>query len=56
LLDYTKATEEVLLEGRDGKIDVWSPALYEKFKEGKSELESLTEKILGGEIRYLDEE
>jgi MraZ protein len=56
LLDYTKATEEVLLEGRDGKIDVWSPALYGKFKEGKSELESLTEKILGGEIRYLDEE
>ena len=49
LLDYAKANEEVLLEGRDGKIDVWSPVLYGKFKEGKSELESLTEKILGFE-------
>lgn len=56
LLDYAKAKKEVLLAGRDGKIDVWSPALYGKFKEGMSDLESLTEKILGGEIRYPDEE
>ncbi len=56
LMDHARATKEVLLEGRDGKIDVWAPDLYAKFKEGVSDLESLTEKILGGEIRYLDEE
>ncbi len=56
LLDHAKATKEILLKGRDGKIDVWSPENYVKFKEGISELESLTEKILGGDIRYLDEE
>ena len=56
LLDHARARNEVLLEGRDGKIDVWSPGLYAKFREGVSDLEKLTEKILGGEIRYLDEE
>jgi MraZ protein len=56
LLDYAQAKKEVLLAGRDGKIDVWSPALYRKFKEGVTELESLTEKILGGDIKDLDEE
>jgi MraZ protein len=56
LLEYARANKEVLLEGRDGKIDIWSPERYQKFKEGISDLEMLTEKILGGEIRYLDEE
>ena len=56
LLEHAQAKKEVLLAGREGKIDVWSPALYRKFKEGKSDLEALTEKILGGEINDLDEE
>ena len=56
LLDHAGADHEVLLEGRDGKIDVWSPEGYAKFREGVSDLETLTQKILGGEIRYLDEE
>jgi MraZ protein len=56
LLDRIQAKKEVLLHGRDGKIDVWAPALYGKFKEGVTELESLTEKILGGDIKDLDEE
>jgi MraZ protein len=56
LLGHAGAKKEVLLEGREGKIDVWSPERYAKFKEGVSDLETLAEKILGGDIRYLDEE
>ena len=56
LLDHAGAKNEVLLEGREGKVDIWSPERYVKFKEGVADLETLAEKILGGDLRYLDEE
>jgi MraZ protein len=56
LLDFAGVKDEVLLAGRDGKIDVWSPAQYEKFDELLPDLGSLTKRILGGDIRLLDEE
>ncbi|MCK4852963.1 MAG: division/cell wall cluster transcriptional repressor MraZ [Bacteroidales bacterium] len=56
LLEYAKAKKEVLLAGQDGKIEVWSPMLYGKFRENVTELESLAEKILGGTINDLGEE
>ncbi len=50
LLDLISATRDVTLAGQDGRIEIWSTAVYETIEMPGEEFAALAEKLMGGNI------
>jgi MraZ protein len=56
LLEYAGITDEAVLAGQYGKIEIWSPQDYESFTKADDEFADLADKILGGTSDQINEE
>lgn len=48
LLDYGEITDEVVMAGQAGKIEIWSAANYQQVSAADDEFAAMAERILGG--------
>ena len=55
LMDFAGISEEAVLAGQYGKIEIWSPGDYESFTKADDDFADLAEKILGGNLDQSDE-
>ena len=56
LLEYAGITDEAVLAGQYGKIEIWAPSEYENFTRVDNDFADLAEKILGQTLDQIDEE
>lgn len=56
LLEFAGISDEAVLAGQYGKIEIWSPGDYESFTRADDEFAGLAEKILGGSTDQIIEE
>jgi len=50
LLDMIDAGRDVVLAGQDGRIEIWSAAVYDKIEMPADDFAALAEKLLGGSV------
>jgi MraZ protein len=50
LMDLIGAERDVVLAGQDGRIEIWSAAVYEKIDMPADDFANLAEKLMGGNI------
>ena len=50
LMDLIGAGRDVVLAGQDGRIEIWSAAVYEKIDMPADDFANLAEKLMGGNI------
>lgn len=50
LLDLINAGRDVTLAGQDGRIEIWSTAVYDSIEMPAEEFAALAEKLMGGTI------
>ena len=50
LLDLIGATRDVTLAGQDGRIEIWSTAVYDTIEMPAEDFAALAEKLMGGNI------
>ena len=50
LMDMIGAERDVVLAGHDGRIEIWSAAVYDKIDMPADDFANLAEKLLGGSI------
>ena len=48
LMEYAEITDEVVMAGQSGKIEIWASGKYSGVSEADDEFASMAERILGG--------
>jgi MraZ protein len=50
LMDLIGAERDVVLAGQDGRIEIWSAAVYDKIDMPADDFADLAEKLMGGSL------